>query len=266
MHARAVARLQVEAELRKAIENGELRLHYQPLVSLPGGRLEGFEALVRWQHPQRGLIGPGEFIPLAEETGLIVPLGQFVLREACRQCHDWRQRFAHYSSLYVSVNIAQRQLCHGDLAASVAQILREQGLPGQCLKLEITENALLVNTDNAPKIMECLKHLGVGLWLDDFGTGYSSLSYLRRLPIEGIKIDRVFIEPIASDPQGLPVVQAIVGIAHTLGLLVVAEGVEDGPQHQKLLVSGCDAAQGFYYARPAEAPAAELLLSQVLAA
>jgi diguanylate cyclase (GGDEF)-like protein len=239
-------RLAMESALRRGIDRGELRLHCQPLVSLADARIEGFESLVRWEHPERGLIPPGSFIPLAEETGLIVPLGAWVLREACatlRRIHDE----TGLERLQVSVNVSPRQLQQPDFVGQVRAALDDHDLAPGCLVVEITESAIM--EAGAATILRALKDLGVRLAMDDFGTGYSSLAHLRRFPLDVIKVDRSFVAGL-SDGQGSSIAGAIVSLAHALGLRTVAEGIEDDDQHRAVLALGCDLGQGFLFARP----------------
>jgi diguanylate cyclase (GGDEF)-like protein len=256
MHINAVERLDRREQLERAIENDELRLHYQPIVDLDLGRVAGFEALVRWQHPERGFLGPGEFIPLAEETGLIVPLGRWVLREACRQAVAWSDH-----RVKMAVNVSVRQFDRGDLAEVVAEVLAETGLAADRLCLEVTESVLMTETDGSLEQLLRLKALGVGLAIDDFGTGYSSLAYLRRFPVDTLKIDRSFVERLtgaSTDDSALA--DTIVTLGKSLGMATVAEGIEEYGQLAALREMGCDYAQGYYFARPLPADEATRLL------
>ncbi len=255
MHAKAVGRLDTEVALRRAISTGELETHYQPIVELPSRKLIGMEALVRWRHPTRGLIGPDQFIGIAEETGLIVPLGEWVLRDAINQTRTWQQR-PGCSDLKIAVNLSAAQINHPNLVETVAAILAETGFPRQCLQLEITESVLMRDAPAAVKILEALKSLGAGLSVDDFGTGYSSLSYLKRFPVDVLKIDRSFVDGLGDDPEDSAIVRAIVSLSGALNLTTVAEGVETDLQLQNLIDLDCRFAQGYYLARPA--PAADL--------
>jgi diguanylate cyclase (GGDEF)-like protein len=254
MGQRAAERLDKETELRHAIETDALRVYYQPIVDLATGRVRELEALVRWHHPQHGLISPAEFIPLAEETGLIVPLGRWVLNEACRQLRVWQQSGRFDPALILNVNVSARQLQQRDLTASVRQILEAHHLQPQSLTLEITESCLMQESDAGQ--LRDLAALGVNLAIDDFGTGYSSLSYLSRLPIGTLKIDRSFIARLGQEPESTAVVQTIIALAHALGLSVTAEGIEQSDQAAHLRALGCTRGQGFLYAHPV--PAADL--------
>jgi EAL domain-containing protein (putative c-di-GMP-specific phosphodiesterase class I) len=261
MHLEAVSRLQLETELRQALERGELRVHYQPIWLLAGNTIAGFEALVRWQHNERGLIPPSEFIPIAEETGLIVPLGDWVLRKACEQLAAWRQEFgASAESLFMSVNLAPAQLDQPDLVERTAAVLERANLSGQRLELEITETAMMANPQDAQAKLTALHSLGIRLCMDDFGTGYSSLSQLHTYPFDTLKIDRSFIGRITRGHDSLELVRTIVMLGRNLHLSVVAEGVETALQCEWLVAAGCTYAQGYFLSPPLEAPAATALL------
>ncbi len=249
MRAAAIMRLALESDLRRALERDELRVYYQPKVALATGRVAGVEALVRWQHPTRGLLAPGSFIPLAEETGLILPLGRRVLEIACAQMAAWRERYP-VAGLLLSVNVSARQIQRGDLAAEVAGILRDSGLAPGALKLELTESVLMDDGAATERIIRELRLLGVHLILDDFGTGYSSLAYLKRLPLDALKIDRSFVAGLGTDPEDAAIVRAVVSLARALDLLVVAEGVETAAHAVALQALGCDLGQGMHFAAP----------------
>jgi diguanylate cyclase (GGDEF)-like protein/PAS domain S-box-containing protein len=240
--------LDLEGELRHALERQEFSLHYQPKVDLSSGCVIGCEALVRWRHPQRGLVSPADFIPLAEETGLIVPLGAWVMKEACQQARDWQAM--GLPSIGVAVNLSSRQFRKGDLPQVVREILQETGLEPRLLELELTESIVMDNPAKAEQTMRILKEMGVKLSLDDFGTGYSSLNYLRRFPVDSLKIDRSFIRDVATDPSGASVVTSIIDIAHNLGLTAVAEGVETREQLAFLVDRSCDMFQGYLFSKP----------------
>jgi EAL domain-containing protein (putative c-di-GMP-specific phosphodiesterase class I) len=260
MDQRVHETLELEADLRHALERGELLLHFQPKVDLASGEITGAEALVRWQHPQRGLIAPGMFIPLAEETGLILPIGEWVLATACAQVRAWQD--AGLPVVPVAVNLSARQFRKTDLAKTVHRVLRESGIAPRLLELELTESMIMRDPLAAAAIMQQLKALGVRLALDDFGTGYSSLNYLRRFPVDCLKIDRSFISDAASDPSAAAVATSIVAIAHSLGLHAIAEGVETGEQLDFLRDCGCDSLQGYYFSRPVPAEAFAALLTE----
>jgi diguanylate cyclase (GGDEF)-like protein/PAS domain S-box-containing protein len=261
MRADAIARLEMENDLQRALGRREFVLHYQPKVKLQDGKLVGFEALLRWQHPTRGLISPTRFIPLAEETGLIVPIGLWVLREACSTMHQWHSKFPTNPPLEISVNLSMRQFRQQDLVDQIAQILKETGLEPSALQLEITESVLMDDTDSALSVLERIKALNVGLKIDDFGTGYSSLNYLHQLPFDSLKIDRSFVVSLGHDETCSEVVKAIMSLAGNLGMHVIAEGVETHEQVTHLLKLGCRYAQGFYFSKPVDAHAAKSLLT-----
>jgi diguanylate cyclase (GGDEF)-like protein/PAS domain S-box-containing protein len=244
MRADAVVRLETESALRRALERGELRLHYQPEIDVATGAIAGFEALLRWEHPVRGTLGPSAFIPLAEETGLIVGIGEWVLREACTEAGRWAQ------PLTLSVNLSARQLAQHDLVAMVRRALAETGMEPSRLWLEITESAVMESGAATTAQLRALKSLGVCLAIDDFGTGFSSLAHLRRFPVDVLKIDGTFVAGLGREPQDASIVAAIVSLAHALDLRTVAEGVETDEQLEILKQLGCDLAQGYLFARP----------------
>jgi diguanylate cyclase (GGDEF)-like protein/PAS domain S-box-containing protein len=248
MNQRILEALELESALRQALDLAEFCLHYQPKVDLASGRVIGCEALVRWHHPLRGMISPADFIPLAEETGLIVPLGTWVLKEACRQARAWQDE--GLPALSVAVNLSARQFRKGDLPQLVEEILGDANLDPRLLELELTESMVMDDPAGAERTMHTLKQLGVALSLDDFGTGYSSLNYLRRFPVDSLKIDRSFIRDVATDPSGASVVTSVIDIAHNLGLTAVAEGVETREQLAYLIGCGCDMFQGFLFSKP----------------
>lgn len=266
MHIDDLARLELESQLRRAIVQGELRVFYQPIVRIETGAMLGVEALVRWQHPTRGLLLPAEFIPIAEETGLIASLGLFVLNEACRQTMAWQTRFADRAHMTVSVNLSTRQFQEPSLSADVETALSESGLAPSSLKLEITESAIIRDVDAAIATLGKLRKLGIQIAVDDFGTGYSSLAYLKRLPIDALKIDQSFIKGIVNAQEDTAIVQAIITLARSLDLKVTAEGVETAAQSALLQAWNCDRGQGFYFARPTEAAAITRLLASGSAA
>jgi diguanylate cyclase (GGDEF)-like protein len=251
MRARAVARLQVENELRRALDREELRLFFQPIFDLHEDRISGCEALVRWDHPDRGLVGPDQFIPVAEESGLIIPLGAWVLQRACRQLARWRRSVDGAADLRLTVNLSAQQVTQPDIVDTVAEAIDEAGLEPRDIGLEITEHVLIEDAESTADTLRRLQRLGVRLVIDDFGTGYSSLSYLKRYPIEVLKIDRSFIDGIADPGSGdLAIVTAIVRMASALGVDVIPEGVETEAQLERLRELGCRYAQGFLLARP----------------
>jgi EAL domain-containing protein (putative c-di-GMP-specific phosphodiesterase class I) len=252
-------RLQHETELRRALDAGEFTIYYQPVVNLDTGEPAEVEALVRWQHPQRGLVPPIDFIPLAEETGVILSMGRGVLEQACAQVARWRRDVPGASDLVLSVNISPRQFRHPRFPEDVRRVLDETGLPARALKLEITENAGLDNSDETVGIMRQLKALGVGIAIDDFGTGYSALSYLRYYPIDTLKLDLLFTGGVDS-AEDIAIVRAVIAFANSLNLTVIAEGIETDRQADQLRSLGCKLGQGYYFARPLPAPELERFL------
>jgi diguanylate cyclase (GGDEF)-like protein/PAS domain S-box-containing protein len=250
MHDSAMQRLLMESELRQGIERGELRVLYQPVQSLRTGQLVEVEALVRWEHPQRGTLLPADFIPLAEETGLILPLGQWVLHEACRQIKLWQLQLPQLRDLSIAVNVSGRQFARAKMSAEVARVLAATGLEVRHLKLEITETITMGSGDPVAAELNTLHDMGIQFHLDDFGTGYSSLGYLHRMPIDALKIDRSFIAALGGDRTGTSIVQAIVALARALKMRVIAEGVENKSQADFLRHLGCDHAQGYYFSKP----------------
>lgn len=250
MHVDSLDRLELESDLRRAIDHGELRVHYQPIVFMRSGVIGEFEALVRWQHPKRGLVSPGEFIPIAEESGLILPIGQWVLEQACQQMAAWHAEFPFDPPLRLSVNLSPRQFQQPALVDEVARAVREAGLPPDCLKLEITEGVIMRDVEATIDTLSRLKDLGIKLAIDDFGTGYSSLSYLKRLPLDVLKIDRSFVAGIGRDSDDTAIVRAIISLAKSLELEVTGEGIETPEQAALLTALGCDLGQGYYYGKP----------------
>ncbi|HKS08552.1 MAG TPA: EAL domain-containing protein [Pyrinomonadaceae bacterium] len=250
MHGELMSRLKMETDLRRACERDELFVDYQPIVSLQNRTLIGFEALVRWRHPECGLVPPKEFIPVAEETGLILNIGQTVLRSACRQAREWLETYPSSPPLFVSVNLSVTQFNEPSLVRNIAQLLEESGLPPRCLKLEITESVFSDNIEAAVKLLTQLRNLGVQLSIDDFGTGYSSLSYLQRFPIDTLKIDRSFVTQMMENEENLAIVRTIVALAQNLGMDVVAEGVETEDQLRLLRKLECENGQGYLFSTP----------------
>jgi diguanylate cyclase (GGDEF)-like protein/PAS domain S-box-containing protein len=259
MHAHAITLLQLETDLRLALDRREFVLHYQPVMDLEADRLAGFEALIRWQHPQHGLLQPHDFIPLAEDTGLIGDLGEWVLRKAARQLQDWRQRGKENDDVFMCVNVSARQFTLADLVETVQSILHETGIPGHLLRLELTESAVMQNPDAAVRTLTALRDLGVGLSIDDFGTGYSSLNYLHNFPIDTLKIDRSFISRLEEEGEA-GMVQTIMALARNLGMKAIAEGVETETQLLRLRELGSTSVQGFLFSTALEEPDASALL------
>lgn len=258
MNSSALERLYLESSMRKALERGEFALHYQPQVNLNTGKIVGMEALVRWQHPEFGLILPAEFIPIAEETGLILPIGEWVLNTACKRGRAWQD--AGYQDIRVAVNLSARQFQQRDLIGVVKQALDESGLDPNYLELEITESAIMKDADAAVSILHKLKEIGIKVAIDDFGTGYSSLSYLKRFPIDILKIDQSFVRDITIDPDDAAIAKAIITLAHSLGLTALAEGVENVEQVEFLRSLKCDGVQGYLFSCPVPAEEATELL------
>ena len=261
MRASVVARLQLEMDLRRALEHGEFHNVYQPIVSLAAGQIVGFEALLRWQHPTRGQLGPEEFIMVAEETGIIRDLGWWNLREACRQMTEWRANYSAYSQLTMSVNLSPKQFLQANLVEDIGDLLRELKLPPQALKLELTESTVMGDPSAAVEMLQQIKLLGISLAIDDFGTGYSSLSYLHRFPLDTLKIDRSFISSIGNG-QDTEIARTILPMALNLHLDVIAEGVETIEQLVLLKKLHCKYGQGFYFSKPLSAEEAGLLLAE----
>jgi EAL domain-containing protein (putative c-di-GMP-specific phosphodiesterase class I) len=260
MRARALALLRLETDLRRAIRREEFVIHYQPFVSLKTGTIKGFEALVRWQHPQRGLIYPAEFMPVAEEAGLVMMIDRWVLREACRQMQQWRSRLPRTVPLTVGVNFSSRHFSRPDLVEHVGQTLGATGLEPHSLEVEITEGVLMENSEATAAALNQLNALGVQLSIDDFGTGYSSLSYLHRMPIRKLKIDRSFIRRLNDGARNREIVNTILTLSGNLGVSAVAEGVETADQLALLKALGCEYGQGYFFSVPLDARAASALI------
>jgi EAL domain-containing protein (putative c-di-GMP-specific phosphodiesterase class I) len=261
MHERIVQRLEMEADLRRALEREELELHYQPIVSLADGRITGVEALLRWRRPGHGIVAPMTFIPLAEETGLILPIGRWVLHEATRQAQAWQQSHRDRAPR-MAVNVSGRHLRDPQVVTDLRDALTASGLAPSLLTIEITESVLMEQSDEVVARLHELKALGITLAIDDFGTGYSSLSYLQRFPVDVLKIDKAFVDEVGRPALDAPLARAIIGLAETLQLRTVAEGVELAGQVTGLRDLGCDLAQGFHFSRPVVASALELLMTR----
>lgn len=260
MHDEAKSRLQLHNDLRRAVEGEDFNIHYQPIISLTTGRLSGFEALARWNHPDRGQVDPIEFISHAEETGLIVRLGAWMLHGALQQLKAWSDEGVVDETMTVSVNVSKRQVAEPGFVDEVRKVLRQVGISGSRLKLEITESVIMENPDSIADVLQQFKDLGIQVYMDDFGTGYSSLSYLHRFPLDVLKIDRAFISTMSADTDYAEVVQTVVALAHTLNMQVIVEGVETEQQLRKLLALNCDFAQGFYFAEALTADAVRQLV------
>ncbi len=255
MNARMLERLAIESDLRKALERDELLLHYQPQVESLTGKVVAFEALVRWEHPTKGMVPPFEFIHIAEETGLIIPLGEWVMRAACEQATSWHR--AGYAEMRVSVNIASQQLTESDLVATVQKVLESTGLDGAHLEFELTESSLMSDVETTTQTLWNLKKIGLSLAVDDFGTGYSSMNYLKRFPLDALKIDRSFVRDLNVDANDAAIAKAVIALAKALDLSTIAEGVEEEEQLAFLRALGCDLIQGYYFSRPM--PADEII-------
>ena len=265
MRERALTLLELESDLRRALECKEFFLHYQPILSLATNRIVGFEALVRWQHPDRGVVAPAEFIPMAEETGLIIPMGHWVLYEACHQLREWQTAFPMNPPLTVSVNLSVKQFMQADLIERISAVLAQLGLDTGSLKLELTESIIVEDAEAIKATLSKLRALGIQVQIDDFGTGYSSLSYLQHLPIDTLKIDRTFVSRIGSEGNGSEIVQTILTLAHDLGMKVVAEGVETRDQLTKLQGLHCEYGQGYLWAKPVDSTTATAIIADALA-
>ncbi len=265
MYLQTLKTIKLECNLRFALKHDELKLYYQPIISLKNGTLAGFEALIRWEHPKQGFISPADFIPIAEDTGLIIPIGNWILQKACQQLRVWQQKFAsipQVASLKMSVNLASQQIKEPNFIEKLDRILKKTGLDGNYLRLEITERVLVDSEQNTQNTLAAIKRRNIKLSIDDFGTGYSSLSYLRRLPIDNLKIDRSFVENINSDVESFEIVKTIITLAHTLGMDAISEGVETIEQANQLKTLGCEYAQGYLFAKPLPANAIESIFNQ----
>ncbi|MCL1892794.1 MAG: EAL domain-containing protein [Holophagaceae bacterium] len=262
MNEQTREQLKIENEMRHALQRNEFLVYYQPLITLTTGKIGGWEALVRWKHPERGLVPPIEFINLAEETGLIIPIGTWVLEEACRQARSWQLKFPAYSESIMNVNLSMRQFQQPNLTERVLETLKKQGLEPQYLKLEITESATMKDASTSLAIMTALKSSKIHLAIDDFGTDYSSLSYLKRLPVDTLKIDKSFVDGLGLDHESTAIVEAITSLAKALNMKVTAEGIENADQLVHLRKLGCDIGQGYLFSRPMPAEDAEKMLKQ----
>jgi EAL domain-containing protein (putative c-di-GMP-specific phosphodiesterase class I) len=262
MHSSVLKRLELKADLLRASDNGEFLMYYQPIYRLGDGELSGVEALIRWQHPDKGLVPPDQFIPLAEETGLIVPIGKWVMEESCREAIILQRASpSRTKPITMSVNLSARQLQEPELVHDVAAVLRESGIEPETLVVEITESVMMADTDFSVTRLKELKMLGVSLAVDDFGTGYSSLNYIRRFPIDILKVDKSFIDGIAEGGEESALTEAILQLAHVLKLRAVAEGIESKDQFDRLIELHCEMGQGYLFARPLEKKAIEALVA-----
>jgi diguanylate cyclase (GGDEF)-like protein/PAS domain S-box-containing protein len=260
MHARAISRLQLESELRQALERDELEVFYQPIMHLEHGRIAGFEALLRWQHPERGMISPAEFIPVAEDTELIIPIGNWVLRKACRQLREWQTSHPSHPPLTISVNLSGKQFKQPDLVEQIKQTLYQTKLDPRCLRLEITESMVMEDAEGATAMLRQLRSINVQISIDDFGTGYSSLSYLHRFPVNILKIDQSFVGRMSMDEESMGIVETVITLAQKLKMDVVAEGIETDEQRQKLIALNCPYGQGYLFSPPVSAADAEAIV------
>jgi EAL domain-containing protein (putative c-di-GMP-specific phosphodiesterase class I) len=261
MNEQAMENLLIQTDLRRALQRDEFRLHYQPKASLADGRLVGFEALLRWERPGERAVPPGKFVPILEDTGLIVPVGEWVIRTACAQLAAWRN--ARLPVVPIAVNLAAKQFLHGDIAEVVRAALAEHAVPASLLEIEITESDAMRNPEQTLRTLRRLREGGIRIAIDDFGTGYSSLSYVKRFPIDTLKLDRTFVNGLPDDPDDASIALAVIKMAHSLDLTVVAEGVETPQQREFLAGHGCDQMQGYLLARPQPAAACTELLAPV---
>jgi len=255
MNAKARQRLMLEQALRLAVKDDEFSLHYQPQVDIASGAVVGYEALLRWQHEQIGRVAPSTFVPMLEETGLIIPMGQWVFSTGCRQRHAWDGVLPEQCVL--SVNLSPRQFVDKKLVSQIQQVLETNELPAYQLEIELTESMLMSNTEHTREVLRSLKRLGLKLSVDDFGTGYSSLAYLKQFSLDALKIDKQFIDQLTTSRKDKAIAQSIIQLGHNLGMQVIAEGVETGEQVEALQELGCDVVQGFYFGRPV--PAGEVV-------
>ena len=260
MHRLILARLQIESDLRHAIEDQQFRLLYQPIVSLHTGKVCGFESLIRWQHPDRGVVSPLEFIPVAEETGMITSIGLWVLRKACQEIKAWNALRPHEDALSISVNVSRRQIMEPDFLGTVQETLHDTGVEPANLRLEITESMIMHDPDAMIAVLQKLRGIGIKLYMDDFGTGHSSLSCLHQFPIDYLKIDQAFVRTMKTNLEYAAVVHAIIALAHNLDVEVVSEGIESPDQISQLISLECDYGQGYYFSKPLESEAAKSFL------
>jgi EAL domain-containing protein (putative c-di-GMP-specific phosphodiesterase class I) len=263
LHARSLRQLAMESQLRDAVEGGELRLHFQPVVVMETRELVGFEALVRWEHPELGLRPPDDFIPLAEQSGIIMAVGRWALAEGCRQMQEWRATYPGAAGVWLSVNLSSRQFLHPTLVQEILEALADTGFPPDRLRLEITESVIMDDAAAVGTILHRLRDAGIRVAIDDFGTGYSSLSYLHRLPLDTLKIDRSFVHRMHADPTLEAVIQTVISLSGSLRLDTVAEGVETAEEAAALQRMGCRIGQGFLFSRPLDPGAAARMLAEL---
>jgi len=262
MYSKAVTMMGLESDLRRAIDRKEFSVFYQPILSVQTQKLVGFESLVRWKHPEQGYVSPAKFIPLAEDSGMMVPIGDWVFENVCLQVMEWKRQGVVQSGFYVSINVSARQLHQPDFVTNIKEVLRKCDLDPELVRIEITETVLLDENEVVLANLEALKRLNLQLYLDDFGTGYSSLSLLRKLDIEKLKIDQSFVRQLENDGESREIVQGVIGLSHNLGIDVIAEGVETLEVFNKLKELGCDYVQGYYFSRPVCAEEAVKLISK----
>jgi diguanylate cyclase (GGDEF)-like protein len=262
MYAQTLHLSKLENDLRYSLERQEFLLYYQPIVAIANNQLTGFEVLVRWQNPKRGLISPSEFITIAEDTGLIIPIGEWILKAACQQLSVWQQKFPNAESMHISINLSSKQIEQLDFVERLVKILDETGLSGENLRLEITETVLMDRGEKTIELLNKIKEQKIQLSVDDFGTGYSSLSYLHRFPIDTLKIDRSFVKPIDAEGKNCEIVKTIITLAHSLGIKAIAEGIETSEQLAELKKLGCDEGQGYLFTKPVNLEAAELIIAR----
>jgi EAL domain-containing protein (putative c-di-GMP-specific phosphodiesterase class I) len=260
MHAANMNLLQVETDLRRALSRNELEVFYQPILNLENGRCSEFEALIRWRHPIHGYVAPKEFISVAEESGLIIPIGRWILEEACKQARSWQKKLPQHEKLSISVNLSAKQLMHPALRGQLEDVLKKTGLNPRFLKLEVTESTVIERSETALAVLSEIKALGISLSMDDFGTGYSSLTYLHQFPFERLKIDRSFVDKMDHDPKSEAIVRTILLLGKNLKMEVVAEGIESSRQLDLLRQLGCGLGQGFLFSKPVNAAKAEKYL------
>jgi len=263
MRTRAFSRLELENEIRMGLERDEFQLYYQPILSLESNHLAGFEALIRWLHPKRGLLLPAEFLSIAEESGLILPMGDWVLHEACGQLRRWQEKYPNLHNLSVNVNISSKQFLHPNFIEHIVRTLNDSGLKAEALKLEITEGVLISNYSTANEVFTKLQNLGVELQIDDFGTGYSALGYLQHFPINAIKIDRSFVNEMVKSRKSTELVRAIISIAREMGMETIAEGIETEKQLSELKGLLCSYGQGFLLSKPQDSVSTEKILASL---